>query len=323
MRLVVDEQGSGYRLDTFVSSRVPDVSRNFIKRLILAGWIHVNGNATKPGYILKPGDLIDITLPDYSTGAINLTPRQISLNILFEDDHIIVVDKQPGLVVHPGAGREEETLVHGLLAHCGKLASVGAPERPGIVHRLDEHTSGLIVVAKTDPAYWGLAAQFQNRTVEKYYVAFVWGNPKDDHGIVDAPIGRHPKNRKKMAVIPYGRPSVSQWQIDKVWPGFAKLLVKILTGRTHQIRVHLAHIHHPILGDEIYGRHSRRLKSVQNKEIRKYLKLIARQMLHAKTLKFRHPVTNELLSFSSDLPDDMRDLEKTFDRIFKPTVQLN
>ncbi len=313
----ITENDIGCRLDTVLATKVLDVSRSFAQKLIRSHHILINGSPCKPSYILKPGDSISVELPsDFKTGEDNLPkPISIPLEILFEDEDIVVVNKPPGLVVHPGAGKKDVSLVHGLLAHCGCLSQVGAPERPGIVHRLDEDTSGAIVVAKTDRAYWGLIEQFQKREVSKEYVAIVWGCPKEESGEIRTLINRHPKNRKKMAVSERGREAITLWQVARRWNGFSLLNVKILTGRTHQIRVHLAFIHYPVVGDSVYGSHERRVKGIKNNQLRKMLQTIKRQMLHSFKLEFLHPIDNKAIRITAPLPDDMQGLIDVMDEL--------
>ncbi len=313
----VTEDDAGLRLDTVLATRVLDVSRSFAQKLIKSHHILINGSPCKPSYILRRGDSIRIELPSDNTAEEENSPKPVAipLNVLFEDDDIIVLNKPPGLVVHPGAGKKDISLVHGLLAHCESLSQVGAPERPGIVHRLDEGTSGAIVVAKTDRAYWGLIEQFQKRQVSKEYVAIVWGCPKGKSGEIRTLINRHPKNRKKMAVSEHGREAITLWRVARKWDGFSLLNVKILTGRTHQIRVHMAYIHHPVVGDSIYGSHEKRVKQLKEGRLREVLKTIRRQMLHAFRLEFFHPVTHREIKITAPLPDDMQGLIYVLDDV--------
>ncbi len=310
----VSSDEAGQRIDSFLASEVLDISRSFAQKLIESGRVKVNGAFCKPSYELRCGDYIEVSLLSREEDNLpSLRPVSIPLEVLFEDDDIVVVNKPSGLVVHPGAGRENVSLVHGLLAHCSSLSQVGAPERPGIVHRLDEDTSGAIVIAKTDKAYWSLIKQFQNREVSKEYIAIVWNCPKKNHGEIRTCMSRHPKDRKKMAVSDSGREAITIWDVSKRWRSFSKLSVKILTGRTHQIRVHLAYIHHPIVGDEVYGKHSRRVKSIKDAALKKHLKKVNRQMLHAFRLSLYHPTKEKRLEFVAPLPEDMKELVRVFD----------
>jgi 23S rRNA pseudouridine1911/1915/1917 synthase len=240
----------------------------------------------------------------------------MSLAVLYEDFHILVINKAPGLVVHPGAGHTEGTLVHGLLAHCPNLALQGAPLRPGIVHRLDKDTSGVLVVAKTERAYLNLVRQFQEREVRKEYLALVFGAALPIRGEIRTQLGRHPAERKKIAVTRSGtgREAITCWQVERVWGSEVSLLrVRIETGRTHQIRVHLSHLRHPVIGDPVYGG-KRRLESLQDKEMRRVLKPVRRQLLHACTLALRHPETGSLHVFQAPLASDFAAVLEALDR---------
>lgn len=311
---VEDEQ---QRLDSFLSRRIEDCSRSQLKRLILEGRILVNGSSVKPGYEVRSQDCIEIWLPSVETDD-QLTPQSMPLDILYEDEDIIVVNKAPGIVVHPGAGHEQGTLVHGLLAHCSKLARQGAPQRPGIVHRLDRDTSGALVVAKSERAYLDLVNQFKDHQVEKEYLALVYGQLPEVEGEIRNSLDRHPRDRKKMAVVVNkGREAISHWHLERQWGGDVALLrVVIETGRTHQIRVHLKHIHHPVVGDQTYGGDQRRVRTLKSKPLRDLLHPVQRQMLHAWRLAFRHPCTHVPLSFTAPLPDDFSGLISKLDQFF-------
>jgi 23S rRNA pseudouridine1911/1915/1917 synthase len=234
-------------------------------------------------------------------------PESLSLDVVFEDDHLIAINKPPGLVVHPATSHRKSTLVHGLLHHCDHLADLGGPLRPGIVHRLDKDTSGIIVVAKENSAYRHLSRQFKEKLVYKEYSALVYGNLRQSSGQFTDPIRRHPKNRKKMGIIAGGREAATFWWLELLFGEVSLVKVVIKTGRTHQIRVHFSHAHHPVVGDATYGG-KKRVKSVQNSLVRARLSKVKRQMLHARRLALEHPATEEKLELLAPLPEDMSDL---------------
>lgn len=307
----VQAPDKGQRLDVFLSARDPDRSRSQYKKWIEAGEVLVNGARVKPGYVVQAGDEIAVRGVD-PQGAGELVPEPMPIHVLFEDDEIIAVNKPAGLVVHPGAGHERGTLVHGLLAHCPRLASQGAPLRPGIVHRLDQETSGVLVVAKTDGAYLNLIEQFKGRTVRKTYGAFVYGRFGEPCGEMRTQIGRHPKDRKKMAVVErLGKEAVTFWRVRRTWVDLVALLeVRILTGRTHQIRVHCHAMNRPVVGDETYGGGLRRAQRLPNPVVRAAVLAHAhRTMLHAWRLSLKHPRTGEELHLEAPWPRDFLDLE--------------
>ncbi|MGQ4273448.1 RluA family pseudouridine synthase [Terrihabitans sp. B22-R8] len=309
----------GERLDRALAQAVPDLSRTRIQALIRAGKVAVNGRAVEdPGLKVHGGEETSILIPPPEP-AIPLA-EPIPLDVAYEDDELIVIDKPAGLVVHPGAGNWSGTMVNALLAHCaGSLSGIGGVERPGIVHRLDKDTSGLLVVAKNDRAHRALAAQFADhgRTgpLERAYLALVWGPLPRPHGTVDAPIDRDPRNREKMRVCPpqYGREAITHWEsLKRFGPREAPLVTlvrcRLETGRTHQIRVHLSHIGHPVLGDSVYGAGFKTKARHLPESARARLEGLGRQALHAAHLAFEHPVTGELMSFDSPIPDDMAQL---------------
>lgn len=289
------------RLDKFLTEHIDDVSRSRLQQLIKNGAVSINGNtATLPKQKLRPGDVVSLEIP--APVPISLTPVDIPLDILYEDKDIIVINKPPGIVVHPGAGREEKTLVHALLYHCGDLSGIGGEIRPGIVHRLDKDTSGIIVCAKNDISHASLAAQFKKRMVAKTYHAVVTGHMTDTNGRLNSPIGRHPVHRKKMAVNERtGRPAMTDWSVRKELISASLLEVRIYTGRTHQIRVHMQSTGHPILGDTLYGGPSQIMLPQETV-------YLTRQMLHASRLILTHPITSERMEFKAPLPDDMKTL---------------
>jgi 23S rRNA pseudouridine1911/1915/1917 synthase len=293
---------AGRRLDAFLAQALPELSRARIQALIAGGAVTVSGGPARASARVRPGQAVRVEVPEPAPA----TPRaqDIPLRVVFEDEHLLVIDKPAGLVVHPGAGTRDGTLVNALLHHVRGLSGVGGVARPGIVHRLDRGTSGLIVVAKSDESHRGLSAQFASRTVEKHYLAVVHGVPRARRGAIDAPIGRHPVHRKKMTTAaPRGRPARSSYEVEEALDGAALLRVRIHTGRTHQIRVHLASIGHPIAGDATYG--GTRAPSARAAAARAALSTFPRPALHAATLAFDHPVTGARIALSAPLPADM------------------
>ena len=310
---VVSNEQSGQRLDLFLSRVIPDLSRSHFKKLIKEDLILVNGNPVKPSYETRAGDLIMAKVPGQKPDEV-LKPEPMCLDILFEDEDLLIVNKAPSLVVHPGAGHSEGTLVHGLLAHCARLAVQGSPLRPGIVHRLDKDTSGALVIAKSERAYLNLVRQFKDRGVRKEYLALVYGSPAKAEGEISSLLGRDPTHRKKIAVLQNrGREALSRWRVEKHWGETALLRVQIETGRTHQIRVHLSHIGHPVVGDETYGGDRRRARNVKSAPVRDLLLGTQRQMLHAIRLEFTHPVTGATVTANAPMPEDFRDLIERLD----------
>ncbi len=293
--LTVPAESAGCRLDAWLAQTLVGLSRSRIQGLIADGHATVDGHATKASASLVAGQTVCLTIPP-STPAIP-RPEAIALDIVFEDDAILVLDKSAGLVVHPAPGHADGTLVNALLHHCDDLGGIGGVERPGIVHRLDKETTGLMVVAKTDAAMAGLVAQFKSGGVRKVYLAFVHGVPKKPSGIIDTLIGRHPRDRKRMAVvIRNGKQAITRYTVVRPCGDVSLIEACIETGRTHQIRVHLAHLGHPIVGDPLYGSRSRDQAIAD---------CPARQMLHATRLAFTHPVSGEPLDFSRPPPPDM------------------
>ncbi|HVP05797.1 MAG TPA: RluA family pseudouridine synthase [Dehalococcoidia bacterium] len=279
----------GERIDAFVARSLPELSRSYVKRLLDGGLITVAGRVPRASEKVSAGAEIVVEVPPPQ--EISLEPQRIPLTIVYQDNDIIVVDKPPGLTVHPAPGHPSGTLVNALLAMCPDLQGIAGTLRPGIVHRLDKDTSGLLVVAKNDRAMRALQAQLAERRVHKTYLALVVGVPKPREGQIEAPIGRNPRNRKKMAIVEGGREATTRYKVREELPGHALLEVEPVTGRTHQIRVHLAAIGHPILGDRVYGRPS---------------PLIDRQFLHAWKLAFGMPLGGRQVEFESPLPPDLR-----------------
>jgi 23S rRNA pseudouridine1911/1915/1917 synthase len=310
--LTVAAGQAGGRLDRVLAEGLPSLSRTRLKALILEGAVTANARpVTDPGYRVKDGEALSVTVPPPEPAEPE--GENIPLSILYEDDQVIVIDKPAGLVVHPAAGHQTGTLVNALIAHCGdSLSGIGGVMRPGIVHRLDKDTSGVMVVAKTDKAHKSLSEQFADhgRTgdLERGYLAFVWGVPDRPRGTVEAPIDRHPHAREKMAVRQGGREAITHWEVKKRYAGadgkpVASLIeCRLETGRTHQIRVHLAHIGHPILGDETYATGFRTKAALLPKSAQEALRALGRQALHAYFLAFQHPVSGKIEQFQSELP---------------------
>jgi 23S rRNA pseudouridine1911/1915/1917 synthase len=311
---VAGDEGS-IRLDRVLAVRLAELSRSRLKALILAGSVTVGSAPIRdPAYHVTAGDTITIDVPQ----AVAAEPagEDIALDIVYEDDDIIVIDKPRGLVVHPAAGHETGTLVNALIAHCGaSLSGIGGVKRPGIVHRLDKDTTGLMVAAKNDRAHKSLTEQFADHgrtgAMRRGYMAFVWGVPNRQRGTVDAPIDRHPHAREKMAVREGGREAVTHWEVQESFGGrdakpVASLLAcQLETGRTHQIRVHLAYIGHPLLGDSVYGPHFKTKASHLGPRSQQALTALGRQALHAYLLALEHPRNGTILEWISDLPDDL------------------
>ena len=303
------------RLDRVLAARRPELSRSRLKALILAGNVSIGAIPVRdPAYHVAKGDTITIDVPE----AVAAEPagEAIALDIVYEDDDIIVINKPKGLVVHPAAGHETGTLVNALIAHCGaSLSGIGGVKRPGIVHRLDKDTTGLMVAAKNDRAHKSLTEQFADHgrtgAMRRGYRAFAWGVPNRQRGTVDAPIDRHPHAREKIAVREGGRQAVTHWEITESFNGrdgkpiAAQLACQLETGRTHQIRVHLAHIGHPLLGDAVYGPHFKTKANALGPRAQAALAALGRQALHAYLLTIEHPATGEILSWEAALPEDL------------------
>jgi 23S rRNA pseudouridine1911/1915/1917 synthase len=318
--VTVTADDAGARLDRVLAARTEGLSRTRLKTLILGGAVAIGGRTIRdPGHRVNSGDTITVAVPPTEEAA--PAPERIPLNVVFEDADVIVIDKPAGLVVHPAPGHRTGTLVNALIAHCGdSLSGIGGVKRPGIVHRLDKDTSGLMVVAKNDRAHRALARQFAEKgeggPLERRYLAFVWGVPLRPKGTIEAPIDRHRHAREKMAVREGGRAAVTHWQVVERYRGadgkpLASLLnCRLATGRTHQIRVHLAHAGHPLLGDETYASGYRTKAGRLAPAARASLKALARQALHAYLLAFEHPTTGEILQFRSELPAPLARLRR-------------
>ena len=289
-RLTLTADREGERLDAFLARAVPELTRSAAQRLAEEGAITLSGRPVKKNYRTSPGDLLEAVLPDPE--PVDVKPQNIPLDVVYEDRDVIVVNKPVGMVVHPAPGHPDGTLVNALLYHCGdSLSGINGALRPGIVHRIDRDTSGLIIAAKNDRAHLALAAQLQDHTLARVYEAVAVGGFREDAGTVDAPIGRHPVDRKKMAVDwKNGRPAVTHWAVLGRYSGYTHLECRLETGRTHQIRVHMASLGHPLLGDTVYGS-------------KKPWPGLAGQCLHARRLRFLHPATGAPVELECPLPD--------------------
>ncbi|MBO8141661.1 MAG: RluA family pseudouridine synthase [Firmicutes bacterium] len=287
VRLVVPEHAPTVRLDRWLATQGVVPSRSFVQRLIADGRVRVDGRPAAASLKIRPGQSVEVEVPPPEPAAAR--PQPIPLDVVYEDDDVIVINKPQGMVVHPAAGNREGTLVNALLFHAEKLSGIGGQERPGIVHRLDKGTSGLLVVAKNDAAHLSLTRQLSAKEARREYVAVVHGRVQADRGRIDAPIGRHPADRKRMAVVPGGRPAVTHYAVLERFPEYTYVQAALETGRTHQIRVHMAYIGHPVVGDPTYSR-------------RRCPWNLAGQCLHARRLSFRHPRTGEWMTFEAPLP---------------------
>lgn len=314
---VVEGGSAGERLDRFLAGREPERSRARLQGLIRDGRVCVNGRVARAAQRLKGGDRVELTLPP--PRVTTLEPEPIPLCVVWSDESLMVIDKPAGMVVHPGAGAARGTLVHALLHLDPAIASVGGAGRPGIVHRLDKDTSGLLLVARTERAHRALVEAMQSRLIHRVYQALVWGDLPEAVGTVERPIGRDPRHRQRMAVLARGgRPARTHWRALRRWGVATRLEVTLDTGRTHQIRVHLAHLGHPVLGDPVYGGRSKKLLSLagsQRSLTADLLRVMSRQALHAFELRLAHPLTGEKLRFESPLPDDFTEALHRLDAV--------
>lgn len=300
-RLTLTADRPGERADALLARLVPDLTRSAAQKLLERGAVTLNGGPARKNDRPDPGDVLEVVLPDPE--PIDLVPQDIPLDVVYEDGDVIVVNKPVGLVVHPAPGHPDGTLVNALLYHCGtSLSGINGELRPGIVHRIDRDTSGLIIAAKNDRAHLALAAQLQDHSLARTYEAVAVGGLREDSGTVDAPIGRHPVDRKKMAIDrKNGREAITHWTVLARYPGYTHVECRLETGRTHQIRVHLASIGHPLLGDTVYG-------------AKKPVPGLAGQCLHARRLRFVHPSTGEELELECPLPDWFQEVLRKIDR---------
>ena len=305
--LRASEESKNQRLDAFLASSLDGLTRSQATQLIESGEVAVNGRAVSKSYKLAGGEDIAVTLPEPE--PVEAVPQDIPLDVVYEDADVIVVNKPSGMVVHPAPGHPDGTLVNALLYHCaGTLSGVGGALRPGIVHRIDRDTSGLIIAAKNDAAHQYLSAQLADHTLARTYECIVVGKLREDRGTVDAPIARHPTDRKRMAVVAGGREAVTHWEVIARYPGYTHVRCRLETGRTHQIRVHMAYIGHPILGDTVYG-------------AKKEVPGLTGQCLHAVGLRFLHPRTHEVVELSCPLPEEFtRMLQKIRKEIARDTA---
>jgi 23S rRNA pseudouridine1911/1915/1917 synthase len=296
----VDEPDKNERLDVYLTRKLPELSRAYIQKLTVAGQVTVQGKSAKANHRVQAGERVQVTVPDAQ--PLQVAPEAIPLDILYEDESVVVINKSRGMVVHPAAGNYRGTLVNALLDHCGDLSGINGVIRPGIVHRLDKDTSGVMVVAKTDRAHLSLASQIKARTAGRKYIAIVHGNVKAEEGFIDAPIGRNASDRKKMAVtFQHSREAKTHFRVVRRFGEYTVVECRLMTGRTHQIRVHMAHIGHPVVGDPKYGPKNR-------------LFAIAGQALHSAELVFSHLVSGEELVFQAPLPKDMQDVLRMIEK---------
>ena len=292
LTLQPNKEDAGKRIDAWLAANLEDMTRSAVQRLLEEGQVVCDGKQLAKNYKLNGSETLEVSLPDPE--PVDVVPQDIPLDVVYEDGDVIVVNKPKGLVVHPAPGHPDGTLVNALLHHCGdSLSGIGGELRPGIVHRIDRDTSGLIIAAKNDFSHQRLAAQLQDHTLARIYQCIVIGNLREDSGTVDAPIGRHPVDRKKMAVVANGRNAVTHWTVLARYPGFTHVECRLETGRTHQIRVHMAHIGHPILGDTVYGS-------------KKPVPGLQGQCLHAVGLRFLHPRTEELVELHCGLSEEFQ-----------------
>ncbi len=307
--VVIPPNHERIRLDKYLVHQVGSLSRARLQRLISEGMIQVDGKSVKTSHLISPGEKITVVVP--KPVKVDISPEKIPLDILYEDDDLIVLNKPAGMVVHPAFGNHTGTLVNALLHHCGDLSAIGGRQRPGIVHRLDKDTSGVMVVAKNDHAHHCLSQQFRAKTTERIYYAIAWGRFKKRSGQIKTYISRSPKERKKMSVQLTGKEAITNYEAIEAFHLHSLVRLRLGTGRTHQIRVHLSYVGHPVMGDAVYAGRNRQLGSLSTKDrlyASELLEMMQRQALHAKKLGFTHPTKNEFLHFESNLPDDMQHL---------------
>ena len=306
--ITVPDKNKKQRVDTYLTLFLPNASRSKIQKWIKEGHVTINETLiTKPNFMVQASDQLIVTIP--KPKPVDIIPEEIPLDIIFEDEHLLVLNKEAGMVVHPAVGNFDGTMANALLAHCNSLSSVNSDVRPGIVHRIDKDTSGLLVVAKDDVIHRHLAEQFAEKSVERIYIALVWGHPKPSRDTIETFLGRSKKDRKKFAVSEDGKKAITHYQVLETFPLMSQIQCQLETGRTHQIRVHLSYRHHPIVGDQTYGGVGRQLGGLNQEDTRlaiDILEKMPRQALHAKTLGFVHPATNQWMHFDSDLPKDMQ-----------------
>jgi 23S rRNA pseudouridine1911/1915/1917 synthase len=310
IKIKTTSEDKGKRLDILLSEKELGLSRSRIQKLIKQGMILVQDRMVKSHHKIKGEEKISIQIPPLE--KLSLEPQDISLDIVYEDKDLLVINKTAGMVVHPAAGNYENTLVNALLFHCKDLSGINGILRPGIVHRLDKNTSGLLVVAKNDYSHNGLVSQLKERTLTREYAAFCWGNLPEEKGVIETLIGRSFKDRNKMTVVKQkGREAVTEYEVSERFPLGDYLKIRLRTGRTHQIRVHFLYLNHPVMGDPEYGgrkKHLGMIKERSKAQANQVLKLIDRQALHAKKIGFVHPRTEKYLEFETELPEDMKKL---------------
>lgn len=303
-KLIAEEDN--VRLDAYISKKYDDISRTMVQRLIEEGNVLVNEKKEKPSYKIQLNDNIEINMP--APKEVDIKPQDISIDIVYEDDDIVVVNKPKGLVVHPANGNPDGTLVNAIMAKCkSSLSGIGGELRPGIVHRLDKDTSGLLIIAKNDKAHINMSEQIKNRNVKKIYIALVKGIVKENEATINMPIGRSTKDRKKMAVRKDGKEAVTHFRVIKIYDKYTLLELKIDTGRTHQIRVHMAEIGHPVVGDMVYSNGKNEFG-------------VEGQMLHAKSLDFKHPITGKEMHVEAELPEYFKQVLEKIEKQNKPNI---
>jgi 23S rRNA pseudouridine1911/1915/1917 synthase len=300
----VTDELAGIRLDRCLSLLNDNWSRSRARRLIDDGLVTFNNQPAKPATLVSAGDRLAVDEPEPE--PLDVVAEAIPLDIVFEDDHLLVINKPADLVIHPATGNPSGTLVNALLHHCTDLSGIGGVARPGIVHRLDKDTTGLMVVAKSDRAHQALSLAFRRRKIDKTYLAVCFGELVDNEGVIDAPIDRHPRHRQQMAVVPDGRPARTLYTVDERWAGASLVHCRLVTGRTHQIRVHMAHIGHAVVGDPLYS--GRQWRNIRDSLVAAACRDFPRQALHAMRLGFAHPVTEEAMAFEAEPPEDIRGL---------------
>jgi 23S rRNA pseudouridine1911/1915/1917 synthase len=312
LKLFVQSTEKEVRLDKYIQSHFPEYSRSFLQKMIQQGFITVNQKPSKSSYYVSYKDEVQIMIPD--PGESDIQAEDIKIDIIYEDNDILIVDKPAGLVVHPGAGIKNGTLVNALLYHTKMLAGIGTRKRPGIIHRLDKNTSGLLIVAKNEIAYLALSRQLAERQIIREYLALVWHQFKDSNGRIETFLNRSKRDRTKFAVSNSGKKAITQYEVQRVFNFLTLLKLKLETGRTHQIRAHLNYIHHPVFGDPDYhGRHKQisQLNRQQDKQFaQELLKMISHQTLHAYHLQFEHPTRKEMVDFVVKMPKDFDDILK-------------
>jgi 23S rRNA pseudouridine1911/1915/1917 synthase len=316
-KFTVDDSHKHQRLDRFLSQKLSRYSRSFLKKLIDQNLVRVNDQEVKPSYSVEIKDQITIEIPEPE--QTQLAPEKIPLDIIYEDEYLLVVNKPTGMVVHPGAGVRDGTLVNALLYHCEDLSGIGGRLRPGIVHRLDKHTSGLLVVAKEDRTHRDLQTQFAQKTAHREYRVLVWGNLQSSKGQIETFLNRSKSDRKKFAVSPSGKPALTLYEVEKFYSFLTLAKVWLKTGRSHQIRVHFKHLNHPVFGDPDYSGRNKQIKQISNLSQRKFalnlLSHIDRQALHAFTLGFMHPIKKRTMNFSTPLPADFQNILDQLEKI--------